>query len=91
LLRLLAPSPHNKPTPSSERLLYPFRSLQIAPCYANNRGDEQFFPLLKRNDNPSTTVWENLIARLDDSICHSFALQWTPTARANVFTSAHSR
>jgi len=48
---------HNKPTPSSERLLYPFRSLPIALWYANNRVDEQFFPILKGNGNASKRVY----------------------------------
>ena len=47
---------YDKSTPSSERLLYPFRSLPIALWYANNRIDEQFFPILKGNGNPSKRV-----------------------------------
>jgi hypothetical protein len=65
----------NEPTPSFQRLLYPFRSLPIALWYANNQGDEQFFPILKGNGNPSTRVWENLIARSDAVTCPSFAVQ----------------
>src|ERR1700733_1002064 len=53
---LVSASMRNQPTPSSELLLYPFRSVLIALWYADNQVDEHFFPILKGNGNASTTI-----------------------------------